>query len=551
MTHVFRRWYALGTAALVVALLLPASASAQDRPQPGTHSLRRLGGPTAFYAPPLRSAASLKQMAARPRMADDIRVVLLDSGIPGTTDAVLSTFTGATTAVKGVSCEDATPLDGVIVECEVRPGTTFLWMAHRPIMKNGRRSPGRIENIRWDGKRPFKALLFRVTNDYRIYTFVVPMACSNLSLMSVTDVKGEPAGIATDRRCDPATGALRGTFTANGKDLGRVGRVEVTTNGQTVGAMTAPTWSLAFDKPGSYAFSATDARGRPYALEPQTIAIEACPIPAPVTITTVAPTCSVALSAAPVNHGYTIRVDTSGSTTGTNDVAPAVTVELRDDTGVVVGQPLSVTTGTDNTFAVRRPGTYRATATVTTPRVVETGLNRYAGTATCEATLVIEPPVRGNSVGIFLAALGGKERRVRERDDTGVEFGQCSPLLGLKFGVARRFTNNWEIAGAAGVALSLVTNDDKVKESALFADAELNKYFANNVFIGTGLSMWDLTRSDTWTPAWLIHFGLPVVKNGTYSLFFIGEGRVFFDRVGDIENNYQFWAGLRLHLALR
>jgi hypothetical protein len=551
MSHVFRRCCATGIAALALALLLPVSSDAQGSSTAAPRSLRRLGGPAAFYTPPLRSAASLKQMAAKPRMADDIRAVLLEGGIPGTADAVLSVFTGATTSVKGAFCDEATPADGVIVECDVRPGTVFLWMAHRPMPKNGRRAPGRIENVRWDGTRPFKALLFRVTNDYRIYTFVLPMACSNLSLMTVTEVKGEPARIAADRRCDPVTGALRGTFTASGKDLGRVGRVEVSLNGQTAGAMTAPGWSLAFDKPGTYAFNATDTRGRAYPVEPQTITIDACPLPAPVIITTVAPTCRIVLSATPAPRGYTIRADTSGSTTGTADVAPAVTVVLRDDTGVVINQPLPGGSSADGTFTVRRAGTYRASATVTTPRVVETGLHRYEGTATCDATLTIEPPVRGNSVGVFLAALGGKERRVRERDDTGLEFGQCSPLLGLKFGVARRFTNNWEVAGAAGGALSLVSDDDKVKEHVLFADVELNKYFANNVFIGTGLSIWDITRGDTFTPAWLLHFGLPVVKDRSYSLFFIGEGRVFFDNVGDIENNYQFWAGLRLHVALR
>ncbi len=550
MSHVIRRCCAAVVAALVVAVLCPPSSAAQGS-SVATRSLRRLGGPTAFYAPPLRSAVSLKPMAMKPRMADDIRAVLTDSGIPATADAVLLVFTGATASVKGAFCDEATPADGVIVECEVRPGTTFLWMAHRPMLKNGRRAPARIENVRWDGTRPFKALLFRVTNDYRIYTFVLPMACSNLSLMTVTDVKGEPAAITADRRCDPVTGALRVTFTAGGRDLARVGRVEVSLNGQTAGAMTAPTWSLAYDKPGTYTFNATDMRGQTYPLEPQTVAIEACPLPAPVTITTVAPTCSVVLSAVPARHGYTIRADTSGSTTGTTDVAPTVTVVLRDDAGVAVGQPLPGENRADGTFTVRRAGTYRALATVSTPRVIESGPRRYEGTATCEATLTIDAPVRGSGVGVFLAALGGKERRVREREDTGLEFGQCSPLLGLKFGVAKRFTNNWEVAGAAGVALSLVTDDDKVKESALFVDAELNKYFANNVFIGTGLSMWDITRSDTWTPAWLLHFGLPVAKNGTYSLFFVGEGRVFFDNVGDLENNYQFWAGLRLHVALR
>ena len=90
-----------------------------------------------------------------------------------------------------------------------------------------------------------------------------------------------------------------------------------------------------------------------------------------------------------------------------------------------------------------------------------------------------------------------------------------------------------------------------MKESALFVDAEVNKYLAGGSFIGTGLSLWDLTRGDTLTPAWLLHFGLPLAKNAKYPVFFIGEGRLFFDHIDDISNNYLFWGGVRVHLQRR
>jgi hypothetical protein len=81
-------------------------------------------------------------------------------------------------------------------------------------------------------------------------------------------------------------------------------------------------------------------------------------------------------------------------------------------------------------------------------------------------------------------------------------------LLGLKFGVAKDFdNNNWEVAGAIGLALSLVTDDDKVKQHEVFIDGEVNRYLGAG-FIGTGLSLWDLNHSDTFTPAWLFHFGV-------------------------------------------
>jgi hypothetical protein len=147
----------------------------------------------------------------------------------------------------------------------------------------------------------------------------------------------------------------------------------------------------------------------------------------------------------------------------------------------------------------------------------------------------------------FFDALIGKDRRVRPLEGTNLEFAQCSPLLGLKFGVAKRFQSDWELAGALGVAISLVTADDKVNQSELFADVELNKYLAGGSFLGTGLSLWDITRSDTFTPAWMLHFGIPLGTHPSHPVYFVGEGRLFFDNIDDVANNYQFWGGIRVH----
>ena len=531
--------------ALTLGLALASGAVAQGSSAVAMHDARRLGGTTAFYSPPLKSFASLKQMAARKGMADDIRTVLRASGIPETGDAVLATLTGAASSVKGGFCDEAMPADGSLVACEVQPGSTLLWMAYRPNARKGDRNPGLLENVRWAGNKPFKALLFRVTNDYKIYTFVLPMACANLSLMSVKEIEGEPVNLSVDRVCDPKTGLLRATIKADGKDLERVQRVSVAINGQPAGDLTAPSWTFTSDKPGNYAFDAIDAKDRSYPVGPRGIRLEACPpLAAPEVKQVVAPTCGVALSSVPVKGGYEINVDAARSTTGTSGVAPAVTIELRDATGAVVGQKLTLDSGLNGKFIVRRPGTYRATALVSTPQAVEVGAYRYEGTATCESDVTIEKPVGG--MAVFFDVLGGKDRRVRPIEDTDLEFAQCSPLLGLKFGVAKRFRNDWEVAGAVGVAINLVNSDEKVRESALFVDAEVNRYMSGGAFIGTGLSLWDLTRSDTMTPAWLLHVGLPLTKNWKYPLFFLTEGRLYFDHLDDVSNNYLIWAGLRL-----
>ncbi len=551
-----RRVFGIGAGAVALALALSPVAAAQGGPW---HDARRLGGSMAFYTPPLKTPASLKQMAAKKGVADDIRAVLRESGLPEIADAVVATLAGATTSVKGGLCSDATPAGGTIVECEVQPGSTLLWMAYRPHVK-GRRVPGRLENVRWAGNKPFAAYLFRVTNDYKIYTFVVPKPCANLSLMSVKEIEGEPAGISVDRVCEPV-GNLRETIRASGRDLARVQRISVAINGQPAGELTAPSWTFVSNKAGDYTFDATDTRGRPYPVSPRTAHVDACPLPEPPRKPTVVPpTCKVALSSVRVKGGYEITVDATRSTTGTSEVAPAVTVDLRDDTGAAVGQTMTLDSSLTGKSTVRKPGTYRATATVNTPRSVQTGGYLYEGTATCDDSVTIEKPV--GQVSVFIDALAGKERRVRPVDDRTTvggfpviansgptDFAQCSPLVGVKVGVAKRFHNDWEIAGAAGVALSLVRDDNKVREHEVMADIEANKYLNSGVFLGTGLSLWDLTRSDTFTPAWMLHLGVPLGNHPKHQPYFLVEGRLFFDHIDDVQNNYQFWAGVRIHFG--
>jgi hypothetical protein len=157
--------------------------------------------------------------------------------------------------------------------------------------------------------------------------------------------------------------------------------------------------------------------------------------------------------------------------------------------------------------------------------------------------------------------LAGKDRRVRPIDgrttvdgspvmaSSGLsDFAQCSPIVGVKVGAAKRFASNWELAVTGGVAFSLVNDDKKVREYEVLVDVEANKYLSNGVFIGTGLSLWDITHSDTFTPAWLVHVGVPLGSHPRHPVYLLGEGRLFFDHIDDAQNNYQFWAGVRIGL---
>ena len=383
--------------AVIVALMSASVATAQPRTDAdGYRNARRLGGTTSFYRPALTNPASLKRMTSTKGVADDVRKVLSDAGISDTADAVVTMLSGGAPSIKGGSCASATPADGQLVECDFQPGGTLEWMAYRPNIGRGDRTPGTINKFRWAGAKPFGAFMFRVTNSRGVYTFVVPKPCGNLSLANFTEARRETP--APPPPPPPAP------------------RVE------------AP------------------------APPPPPPAPRAEPPPPP--------------AQAP---------------------APAM------------------------------------------------------------ATVKASP--------FFFDILAGKDRRTRdldglERVDGGRvfanagpgEYAQCSPLLGLKLGVGKRFSNDVELNGAVGVGLSLVRDDDKVRRHAGFADLELNKYLGRG-FIGTGFTLWDFAH-DT-TPGLLLHFGVPLNNSDRHPVHFIGQSRIFFG--DDVQDNYLLWGGVRVH----
>ena len=192
---------------VAAACLLLASSSvfAQSSAQPAAvtyHDAKRLGGATSFLARrPLTDAASLKRMVT-PGMASDIRRVLREAGVVELNDAVMSTLRGVSSTRNVGSCTDAKPASGEVVECSFPVGATMDWMAYRPGIAEGNTAPHALKNFRWAGAQPFDAFLFRVTNNGKTYTFVVPKPCGNIGIMPT------PPDLAITKTPDG------GTFTA-------------------------------------------------------------------------------------------------------------------------------------------------------------------------------------------------------------------------------------------------------------------------------------------------------------------------------------------------
>ena len=391
-----RRTAVSAALAVAVALISASVATAQPRTDAdGYRNARRLGGTTSFYRPALTNPASLKRMTSTKGVADDVRKVLSDAGISDTADAVVAMLSGGAPSSKGGSCAGATPADGVLFECDFPVGGTLEWMAYRPNIGRGDRTPGAIQKFRWAGRQTFPAFLFRVTNSRGVYTFVVPKPCGNLSLANFQEARRETPAPPPPPRPAP--------------------RVEPPP-------------------------------------PPPPPRVEPPPPPPPP-------------AQAP---------------------APAV------------------------------------------------------------ATVKASP--------FFFDILAGKDRRTRDLPleligggqalaNAGAgEYAQCEPLLGLKFGAGKRFSNDVELNGAVGLGLSLASDDDKVRQHALFADLELNKYIGRG-FIGTGFTLWDFTNDAT--PGILLHFGVPLNTSDRHPVHFIGQGRAFLG--DDLKDNYLLWGGVRVH----
>jgi hypothetical protein len=541
-------------AALVFCGLLALAAPAAGQTY---RNIRVLGKtPSRFYHPPLTDVASLKRYARNPRVVKDIDIVLAAGGIPSAVAAqVLPRLQEPGTVTRQASCSTL-PEGNAVVDCGFETGGTMDWMAARNLVK-GKRPPKIVQNLRWAGKKPFQAFLFRIDTDDMTYVFMVPKPCGNLTL--VRKIPKEPPPVVVDppaisvnvaRDCYDARLAV--TVKATG-DLSQTSRISVLLDGKAAGELTAPSWSMQSGTPGTYTLVAYGTDGKPYRadrVKADTVRVEPCPIP------DVNPTCRVQLTP-PMKGEHDLIIDTTGSSSGSPGATATLAVRL---TGPGIVDPQGELVAIDasgrgkRTLRRRDVGTFKVTETITSPNLVVDG-KRYTGSATCDATVEIPPPP--STVRFFADGLFGKERRQRpvsELDTVPVGiasdtlFGQCSPMAGVKFGVAKRWENDWELAGDVGVGLMFVDTDKKVRRNPLFIDVEVNKYLANELFVGTGLSLWDLTRSKTFTPAWLVHFGVPLNggRDARVPVYFLGEGRLFFDNIDSADNNYQFWGGVRV-----
>jgi hypothetical protein len=528
---------ALGVAGVAPALAEEAGRAAIEgemtfvQGADGYRTATRLGGSRAFYGP-VRNINALKRMAASKAVQKNIAAVMDQQGLTAHTAKVLDIL------AKGEVQESTFPVGG-----------TMEWMALKT-----RGKPDTLQKIRWGGKAPFEGFTFSIEDGYKIYNFIVPEACGNLALVSVTEkALPECVRIAVDRDCNAKTLTIRATGVSI--DSKKITKVEVSRNGAKLGDLMAAQgfrWSGPVAA-GRYGFRATDEYGRdvPICDGRREVSVEECPAPKPVVEAPPAPaSCGVVATAMIWKGGWRVSIDGAGSATGASP-AKSMTFEIIGPTGVPV--PMTYDNKVENSVTVgppfaaqvlvRRPapGTYTLRAK-TTPE------NAKAAESTCDTTFVVGRQEATSN--FFLGGYFGKERRQRE-DTTGigdeVEFGGfCAPLLGIKGGMGFRVAPNFEVAPAVGFAI----NFDEGDQSSLFVESEFNYLFENGGYLGAGLGWWDFNHGDSDTGSLLIHFGVPVWASTTGNRAFLAaEMRGFMDGFSDIDSNYMFWAGLRFKFA--
>jgi hypothetical protein len=273
----------------------------------------------------------------------------------------------------------------------------------------------------------------------------------------------------------------------------------------------------AYSAPGSHTITVAMQGASP---STATFNVKACP-----------PGCVLTMAPPEIKRGTPLTFDASGS-----QVASGVTVGLKSakidvskDGVLVESFDLTAPNLKKEAVKYKKHGIYTVKATVT-DEAGQTSSN------SCEASFEIPKP----KFPLFVAGFFGKERLVQESEDVpGFFSGHCDPQVGFKVGVLPPLGDSAELELSFGGKI----NTDLTENSSVFADVAINGLMGHG-FFGGGVSFWDLTEEDTRSVALLIQGGFDLSEDGVWQ--FVGEARAPFDQFDDLENNYQFWGGIRI-----
>jgi hypothetical protein len=485
--------------------VLAVSAEAQQ------HKATRLGNPATRFAQRL------------PKQPDDVRVLLRGEKTKADVDAVL-TEVGWTGDLEDF---DRAAASAEITSVEIAPGTRIPFMASRQ-----HRKPHALVDVMWAGRKPIEAYAFEMSSKCERYRVVTPKACGNFWVEDLgkdeTDPKclppppppvvsvsgasevcvSQPVEYSITVQNPPADNDV--SLLVNGKELVS----DKLTNGQFRFTFTgAPT-------PGTYEVKAISGG----VTGTTSVVVKPC-----------VPTCGIVASPLPAHAGKPFTVDVSGShvAAGVKGGVKTAKVEVVDPKGVVVGTyDLTAPNLVNNAVVIKKAGIHTLRAVV---------VDEYDQSSTNECTAQVD--VKGGPP-IFIGGYFGKERLTH--DDASdhsdrvpfTEFSRCSPDLGFNVGIQPKIGENAELEAAVGVKFPF----DSDAHTTAFADVAVNRVLTRG-FFGGGVSWFDIGK-DSGGVALLLQGGYDLTTDGKWQL--VGQTRVpFFNQFDNIENNYQFWGGIR------
>jgi hypothetical protein len=498
--------FAVMIAPAIALGVLAVTAEAQQ------HKATRLGNPATRFA------------QRTPKKPDDIRVLLRSDKTKADVAAVLNEV-----GWKGnIEDFDRAAASAEITAVQIAPGTRIPFMSSR---KN--KKAHALVDVLWAGKKPIDAFAFEMSSNCERYRVVTPKACGNFWVEGLGHDNVDPKCNVPPPPPPPVvsvSGAsevcvsqpVEYAITVNNPPADN--KVTLLVNGK----------ELVSDKltNGAFKFTFTGAR------EPGTYEVKA--ISGGVAGTTkvvvkpCVPTCGITASPLPAKAGKPFTVDLSGSrvAAGVKGGVKTAKIEVLDSKGAVVDTFEMGGTLTRNDVVIKKGGIH-------TLRAVVTDEASQISTNACTAQVDVK-----GGIPIFVGGYFGKERLthddVADHEDVipFAEFARCAPLAGLQIGFQPMISDNAQFEAALGVKFKF--DDDA--HTTLFADAAVNRVLDGG-FFGGGVSFWDIGK-DSSGVGLLLQGGFDLDKDGKWQL--VGQTRVpFFNQFDNIENNYQFWGGLR------
>jgi hypothetical protein len=490
--------------------------------------------------------ALLQRAGKDPRFQKDLSRLMDDVGMTAQTAEIIRLLSEA-------------PADAV-QEIDFEVGRTMEWMG---LWDNRQRParPGRVQMIRWGGRRSFKAWEFKIKDGVKTYTFVLPKECGNLALASVTEEPMPACPMVTGQAsCDQSSYTKTVGFSVSSTT--GIDRVEVSRAGSAVTVLRRDnnfTVRGLAQPAGSYTVRAWDTFGRELQ-QCASVNVADVPCERPAPKPTPAAACTLTATATQQGSEWAIALDGSGSQRGDNP-AQSMKVTVVDGSGQAAlvtyqGKPVS-------DFSLTPP--FSANVTVR-PRAAGTYTYRFQAATTgqagmpggtCSADVTVVKPESG--VDFFVDGTFGKQRRQYELQSSptlsaaDIQPGFCDPQLIVKAGPLFWFAEGkGSFAPSLGLAFQFGSLDDNLdfdpndyNNVSFLGEAVVNYHFKpHGAFIGSGLGWWDIFDGDHDTAAWIVNFGVPLKDTDKGIVLFIGEGRLFFSGE-EQDSNYNFGAGVR------